>query len=167
MSIGNVLKLSRDTVSLTQKQITEKLPLSRSMVASIENGTRHLPKDVAPLAVHSLDNGFLAMEIATELTGGSWVTMLNGDNVDLHRSAVKEKAVEELEELINRLHKTSLAARNPDQGELKVLLQECLDAIVAVSHLVAVVCQEYAISWVGLWKEHRVKLKARGYLKGE
>lgn len=164
MSIGTIQAEERGS-RVTQKELANRLNLSRSMVAEIERGNRRLPKDVAPRAVATLDSGFYAMEIAAELTGGSWVTKLN--NVDLHRSAVKEKSLEELDEAIVRLRRMSFANKTIDKTELKVLLLELLDVIVATSHLVAVVCKEYSISWVGLWREHRQKLKQRGYLKGE
>lgn len=164
MSLGTVQAEERGS-RVTQKELANRLNLSRSMVAEIERGNRRLPRDVAPRAVQTLDSGFYAMEVASEMTGGSWVMKLN--NVDLHRSAVKEKSLEELDEAIVRLRGMSLANKSIDTKELKSLLLELLDVIVATSHLVAVVCKEYSISWVGLWREHRQKLKAKGYLKGE
>jgi transcriptional regulator with XRE-family HTH domain len=164
MSIGTIQAEERGS-RVTQKELAEHINLSRSMVAEIEAGRRKLPRDVAPRAVKTLDSGFYAMEVAAEMTGGSWVTKLN--NVDLHRSAVKEKSLEELEEATQWIRKTSIANKSNTSEEIKKVLLESIDAIVALSHFVAVVCKEYSVSWVGIWREHRQKLKERGYLKGE
>jgi transcriptional regulator with XRE-family HTH domain len=170
MSVGSALKEARESREGTQEQLALDLNISRQLVSHIETGRRKLPEDIAPKSTERLDCGFYSMEVAHEMTGGSFVGKLNGDQVDLHRSSVKAKALEELEEAIHHIRDICLVNR-PDQSDkeqqeqLKQVLIECVDVIVCLSHFVAVICKEYGISWVRIWKDHKLKLKARKYLK--
>lgn len=161
---------AREAAHLTQEQLAFHFNLSKQMISHIERERRKIPEDVAPKSTQTLDCGFYAMELAHQFTGGAFVTKLDGDQVDLHRSSVKAKAMEELEEAMQHLQNISLV-NLPDKTDeqkrekLKVMLIECIDVIVCLSHFCAVICKEYSISWVQIWKDHRLKLKARKYLK--
>lgn len=170
MGIGSALKEARESRGETQEQLAFEFNLSRQMVSHIEKERRKLPEDIAPRSVQLLDDGFYSLEVAHLMTGGSFVGKLDGENVDLHRSSVKEKAEEELEEAMAALRHISVVNRpdntNPEQQEqLKKALLECIDVIVCLSHFVAVICKEYGLSWVRIWKDHKLKLKARKYIK--
>ncbi len=161
---------AREEHGMTQEQLALDFNLSKQMVSHIECDRRKMPKDVMPKAVETLDCGFLSMETAAEVTGGAWVGKLNGDNVDLHRSSVKAKAMEELKEAMFALENTCLVNHpssidHTHREDLKRMLFECIDVIVCLSHLVAVVCKEYGISWFKIWKDHKLKLVAKKYLK--
>jgi hypothetical protein len=137
------------------------------MIAEIEAGRRRMPRDVAKQAVETLDCGFYALESAQAILGDAWIPKLN--NVDLHRSAVREKALEELQEAMDQLAVTS-SVNEPDpnsRDEVKAVLIESIDAIVCLCHLVAVYCKEYGFSWVGMWREYHRKAEKRGYMKKE
>ncbi|SMO54436.1 helix-turn-helix domain-containing protein [Melghirimyces algeriensis] len=165
MTLGVVQKESRSEAGVTQQELGEELNLSRSMISEIEAGRRKMPRDVVRKATEVLDDGFYAMAAAQEVLGEGWIPKLN--NVDLHRSAVREKALEELQEAMDQITATSSVNR-PEPGkhdDLKAVLIECIDAIVCLSHFVAVYCKEYGLSWFGLWREHRRKMVERGYIK--
>jgi len=167
---GNVLKEAREKAGFTQTDLSNQVPVSRSTIAMTETGKRDLPHEVVPTVLQKLDCGFLVMEAAAHYTGGAFVTKLNGDAVDLHRSAVKEKTIEELHEALEAIQNDKLA-NNPqnispaDRERLEKSLLEVIDAIWSLCHYAAVICKEYGFSWSELWKKHRIKLKANGYIK--
>jgi hypothetical protein len=47
---------------------------------------------------------------------------------------------------------------------IRTAIIECIEAITALTHYVAVLCKEYAFSWLAMWREHRQKLKDSKYL---
>lgn len=165
MGVGILQAEARKEAGITQQDFADEINLSRPMVAAIETERRRMPRDVMRKAVETLDCGFYAMEAAQEAVGQAWVTKL--DNVDLHRSAVREKAIEELQEVMKEITATS-SVNPPEPGQheqVKTVLIESIDAIVCLSHFVAVYCKEYGVSWTQMWREHRQKLIQRGYLK--
>lgn len=170
MSLGQILKEARAQSGYTQLELGDELFVSRSTVAMVETGQRDLPDEVVPVAVGKLDCGFLAMEVASRYTGGAFVSKLNGDAVDLHRASVKEKSIEEMREALDAVKNVCVANRperigESDREKLEHSLLQVIDAIVALTHYVAVVCREYGFSWIKMWKKHRQKLKEDGYLK--
>lgn len=165
MSLGTVQKASRGEVGFTQQDFGEEINLSRSMIADIESGRRRMPRDRLKVANEVLDDGFYAMAAVEEVLGDTWIPVLDG--VDLHRAAVKEKAIEEIREAMEQIAATSMV-NQPDpkrRDEIQQLLMECIDVVVCLTHLVAVVCREFGISWVGMWREYHRKAETRGYLK--
>jgi len=169
MSVGSALKHARARHDMTQGDLAEQVFLSRSMIAETERGAKKLPRDVAPKAARRLDDGFLAMEIAKEFTGGAGAGRLNGKGVDLHRSSVKAKTIEELGELQDGLEQFCMVNApgnlSPEQrAKIEALLIEGCDVIVAVSHLLAVVAEDYEISYYGVWDRWRQKALAAGYI---
>jgi transcriptional regulator with XRE-family HTH domain len=165
MSLGTVQKESRKEIGLTQEAFGKRVNLSRSMVADIETGRRKMPRDVMRKAVETLDCGFYAMEAAQEVLGEVWISHL--DNVDLHRSAVREKVLEELDEALKEITavRSSDLPKSEKRGKLKEVMLESIDAIVGLTHFVAVYCKEYGLSWSDVWREHRRKLEQRGYIR--
>lgn len=169
MSVGTIQREARIAAGVTQQEFADEIHYSRSMVAEIEAGRKKISPEIAAKAVERLDDGFYSMEMAHELTGGAYVGKLDGDHVELGRCNVQMKSIEELRECSERLSKLCIVNRpngcEMKQEELKAVLIECLDVIVCLSHFVAVICKEYAISWMGIWKLHRKKLKDRNYIK--
>jgi transcriptional regulator with XRE-family HTH domain len=169
MSVGTAIKHARGRHDMTQGDLAGEHYLSRSMVAEVERGAKRLPKDVAPKAARRLDDGFLAMEIAHEFTGGAWIGRLNGKGVDLHRSSVRAKTIEELDELSQSIDGFSMvnAPGLIDHEQRKILediMIEACDVVVAVNHLLAVSCEDYGISWYGIWDQWKKKALASGYI---
>jgi hypothetical protein len=97
---------------------------------------------------------------------------LDGEAADLHRTTVtmktKEELREALESMIDASKNLTVNPRCVEKIEMEVIeksLQECVDAITALNHYVAVVCKEYGISWSKVWKQHKVKLIQRRFIK--
>lgn len=167
--LGTIQREARISAGVTQQEFADGMNYSRSMIAEIEAGRKRMAPEVAPRAVSLLDDGFYSMEMAHELTGGAYMGRLDGDLVDLSRTSVQLKSIEEIDELRDRLKRLNIINKpsgcEMQKEELKQDLIECLDVIVCLSHFVAVICKEYAISWMGIWKLHRKKLKDRNYIK--
>ncbi|KZE66720.1 hypothetical protein AWM68_20375 [Fictibacillus phosphorivorans] len=169
--LGNALARARNWKGLTQEQLSLNLPMSREALSKAETGARKIPKDLRPILAKELDYPFYSMAVALEDTGGAWVPELNGDKVDLHRSSVRSKTIEELQEAIDAISGVCLVnhpeyIQEHERHQLKKALMEAIDAIIALTHFVGIICLEYGFSWLGLWKEQRLKLKAKGFVKG-
>jgi transcriptional regulator with XRE-family HTH domain len=168
MGVGNTLKEMRGDQS--QLQLSMELNVSRESVSAYETERAKLPVDVSQKLMEKYDHPFYAMAVASEYTAGAWVGKLNGDNIDLHRASVRSKTKEELNEALEAIMGVCLA--NPPKGmkehqkrEYEAALMQAMDAIVALTHYVAIACKEYGFSWLKLWRSHRAKLKAAGYVK--
>lgn len=162
---GTVQKEARKQADYTQEQFALELNLSRPALANIESGRRRMPRDRMKVANEVMDDGFYAMATVQEVLGETWIPVLDG--VDLHRSAVREKAIEEIREAMDQITATSMV-NQPDpkrRDEVQNLMMECIDVIVCLTHLVAVICREFGISWVGMWREYHRKAEEQGYLK--
>lgn len=170
MALDTAIEQAMEDAGLTQRALAQELNVSRSAINAWKNGYRRIPREVAGKLVEALDCGFVAMELAYEFTGGAWMKTLDGEHVDLHRASVRLKAEEELYEALEAIRKVCVA--HPPETvtadklrELHDSLLQVLDAIVALTHYAAVVCREYKLSWVELWRAHHRKLKARKYVR--
>lgn len=170
MTHADIFKEVREAAGYTQEQLAMDLFISRESISLAEQGRRKVPKSIRKKLVETLDDGFLAFAIAEEAMGDIFITKLNGERVDLHRSSVKNKTKEELLEAIEWIeascivnHPSSMNAE--ERIKLEEALIQAIDAIYALCHFVAVICREYKFSWIRLWKKHRKKLKERGYVK--
>ncbi|MGF7050377.1 transcriptional regulator with XRE-family HTH domain [Paenibacillus sp. DS2015] len=167
MSIGDVFQEFRKEKGLTQEEFAEQTFLDRSSVAKIENGKRPAPKDFMLRTATTFDEPRLYLAAQEEVTDGACVPWL--DNADLHRAATHYKSMEEAEEALAAM-KTAPIMKRPDQltaadrEAIKITIFECVEAITALTHHVAVLCKEYTFSWLGIWKEHRAELKAKKYM---
>jgi transcriptional regulator with XRE-family HTH domain len=168
MGVGNTLKEIRGEE--TQLQLSFELNVSRESVSAYETERAKLPADVSQKLMEKYDHPFYAMAVASEYTAGAWVGKLDGANIDLHRASVRSKTKEELAEALEAIRSVCLA--NPPKSmqehqkrELEEALMQALDAIVALTHYVAIVCRDYGFSWIKLWRNHRAKLKSAGYVK--
>ncbi|MDW8515848.1 helix-turn-helix domain-containing protein [Priestia flexa] len=168
MQVGKYLKELRKPSS--QEQLALDLNLSREAVSSYETGRAKIPVDIAGKLMEKFDDPWFAMKIARQYTNGAWVPKLDGDFIELNRSNVVLKTIEELQEAIVAVkgapfvkHPKSLAAY--ELQDIQNSLAETIDVIVAASHLVAVSCEEYGFSWNELWDQHTMKLVSSGYMK--
>ncbi|WP_084245178.1 helix-turn-helix domain-containing protein [Planomicrobium okeanokoites] len=153
----------------TQDQLAMDLNVSRESVSKYENGHVRIPADIARHLMHRNDNARFAFALRNEYTqtGPIW---LDGPNVDLHRSSVKEKVLEELEEAANAIKRMNFARplkslSNWEVPELEKLLEETVEAITAMEHLIVVVCEETGMSYTDTWQKHYVQLKSKGYVQ--
>ncbi|GGD05146.1 XRE family transcriptional regulator [Pontibacillus salipaludis] len=162
-------KSARKDSGLTQLQLSMDIDYSREAVSKQEHGEYRVQPELAKHYTTRHQNPWVAMEAAHEYTGWGPVK-LDGDLVDLHRSSVKAKAIEELQEAIDAIenidvvnHPNSLASF--ERKNVEDALEEVVEAITASNHLVAVLCAEYAFKWDKVWSDHTRQLKAKGYVK--
>ncbi|RED34706.1 XRE family transcriptional regulator [Paenibacillus sp. VMFN-D1] len=139
-----------------------------SLIGKIVKGTRKPSKEVMASTTKHYDDGQLYIAAAGEVTHGAFVPWLN--NVDLHKSSVHLKTIEEIREALDSLMKAPITKTKDqldeaDLKQIKLTMMECVEAITALTHYVAVLCKEYCFSWMGAWKEHRAYLKSKKYVK--
>lgn len=153
----------------SQQQVAMGLNVSRETVSAYENGRARIPADIAQAMMSKAENPRFAFALRNEYTktGPIW---LDGPNVDLHRSSVREKTLEELEEVVGLLKEFSFARplkSLPDweAPALDELLKEVVEAITAMEHFVVVVCEEAGMSYMDVWSKHHQYLKAKGYVQ--
>ncbi|WP_312754062.1 helix-turn-helix transcriptional regulator [Rummeliibacillus suwonensis] len=167
-NVPNVLKEMRGKDH--QQKLADEVHVSRETISKYENGRSKLPKDVSRMLTKKYDSPKLAITVRNEYTGTGPV-WLDGPNADLHRSAVKEKTLEELQEAIQGLKNTCLVKplKNLTAYELQNVhstLEELVEVQTAIDHLIAVVCMEANISYTGLWSNHYRSLASAGYIGG-
>ncbi|WP_020189685.1 helix-turn-helix transcriptional regulator [Kurthia sp. Dielmo] len=154
---------------LHQQKFADELNVSRESISKYENGRSKVPADISRELTKKYNQPQFAVTIAQQYTGTGPI-WLDGPNVDLHRSSVKEKTLEELEEAIHKLRSTSLAKPlvNLTPYELQSVrdaLEELVEAQTAMAHLVAVVCMETGISYTDVWAQHYRSLQSSGYVE--
>ncbi|RUL56580.1 XRE family transcriptional regulator [Lysinibacillus antri] len=160
--VGAVLKELRG--EQTQQQFAFEMGVVRETVSKYETGRSHVPQDISRKITKEYDNPKFAITVRNEYTG-TGPRWLDGPNVDLHRSSVKEKTIEELQEALEAIAKIRLA--NPlklfDFQHVEEMLLEAAEAITALDHFIAVICTETKISYTGLWDKHYKELASAGY----
>lgn len=154
----------------TQEQFAEKIGVSRETLSRYETGRIDVPITVLKKISEEFDNPEFNMRLQSEFIGTGPV-YLDGPNADLHRSAVKEKTLEELEEAISSLKDTCLSKplKNFQPFEIQKLrtsLEELVEASTAILQLIAVLCLESGISYKELWTHHYLDLESQGYIGG-
>jgi transcriptional regulator with XRE-family HTH domain len=168
LSIGDVIQTFRKEQGLTQEEFAEQILIDRSSVAKVENGKRQAQKHFMKQVADTFDEPRLYLAVQEEVTGGASVPYL--DNADLHRAATHFKSIEEAEEALMAMRSAPISKKREqltvaDQELMKAMIIECVEAITALTHHVMVLCKEYAISYLGIWKQHRAELRAKKYMK--
>lgn len=169
MGVGNYMKQLRTDNKESQQQWSIDIGVSRETISAYETERARVPDDIAKKVTERFNDPFLGLAAASEYTGWG-PKKLDGDSVDLHRCAVAMKTEEELKEALQAIANVQLATKPSslqayEQQALEKAIMECIDAITALTHYVAVICKEYGFSWVTMWTKHKVKLVARGFLK--
>lgn len=175
MSIGRAARaarVARQEAGITQLEMTfDDYYGSRESISQQENGRYQVQESLAQYYTEKHNNPWVGFEAAAEYTGWGPVK-LDGEAADLHRTSVSIKTNEELEEAIEAIRVASKKmAINPqhiessDRKEIEASIHECIDAITALNHYVAIVCKDYGISWVKMWTKHKMKLIARRFIK--
>lgn len=164
--VGEMLKEVRG--DKTQQQFAFDMGVVRETISKYETGRSQIPQDISKKIVFKYDDPKFAMTIRNAYTGTGPV-WLDGENVDLHRSSVKEKTIEELQEAMEHILNTCLAkplkkVQHFERQDVEKMLMEVVDAITAMDHFVAVVCTEAEISYTNIWQKHYRKLAKRGYI---
>ncbi|MGR6115750.1 helix-turn-helix transcriptional regulator [Aeribacillus composti] len=172
MKIGraaNAVKQARKDANMTQQQLAFEIFESRESVSHQENDRYRVQPNISKYFAEKHNNPWVALEAAAEYTGWG-PTKLDGEFVDLHRSSVTMKTREELTEALEAIESVCVAnhpksIRDFDKQHLEEALLQAIDAIVALTQYVAVICKDYGFSWIKMWSKHRMKLKSRGYVK--
>lgn len=171
MSVGLAIREARLNKNFTQEAIGAMGFCSGKLISAIERGERNASFDILSKVTEELDDPKLYLEAANEVTGGVFtVPWLNGDSVDLHRTSVKEKVIEELTEAIRAINLVKTynnpKACKPDQKELaRESVLESIDAYIGIAHYIVIICNEYGLSVKELFTEQRKKLIKNKYLK--
>ncbi len=152
----------------SQISTAQAMHIDNSTLSKVAGGTRAATPDLMRSTNELLDDGQLAIAAAGEVTGGAFAPWL--DNVDLHRASVLFKTVEEIKEVIvaseqAAIFKTADQISEDEREQIRLLIKETIEAITALTHLVAVLCREYTFSWLGVWKEHRADMRIKKYMK--
>ncbi|MBU5670277.1 XRE family transcriptional regulator [Paenibacillus brevis] len=162
-SLEDMLKRSGDT----RGAAAAIAHVDASQIGKIIKGSRKASEPVMKSTAAHYDDGQLYIAAAGEITDGATVPWL--DNVDLHRSSVHLKVLEELGEAEEALHQAPITKRrdqltNKDLMKIKAAIMESIEAITALTHYVSVLCREYCFSYIGAWLEHRSELRAKKYI---
>lgn len=152
----------------TQQKVATGLNISREALSSYETGRAKVPQDVSQNLMSKFQDPWFAFAIRNEYTKTGPVR-LNGPNFDGHRSAVREKTIEEVKEVLSTLEAFSFAKplQNISEWErpkAKLLAEHIIEAVTALEHTLAVLCDEAGLSYNEEWQEHYTQLKVKGYL---
>jgi len=129
----------------TQQDLAEVAHVSNSAISKYIRGTRRPPEDVMRSVAAHYDEAELYIAAANEATGDAWVPWLN--NADLHRATTHLKTLEEIEEAVTAMRSAPITKRSDqlDEKEREMIRRaviECIEAITAQTHHVAVLCRE-------------------------
>lgn len=168
MRFGQALREVMERHGDTQMELSEIAHVSNSAISKYVRGTRRPPEDVMRSVATHYDEAELYVAAANEATGGAWVPWL--DNADLHRATTHLKTLEEIEEAITAMKAAPITKRGDQINEkerelIHRAIMECIEAITALVHHVAILCKEYCFSWMAVWREHRRKLRTNKYMK--
>lgn len=164
--VGGILKELRGEE--TQQQFSFDLGVARETLSKYENGRTKVPSDISRSIVKKFDDPKFAVTVQHEYTG-TGPRYLDGPNVDLHRCSVKEKTIEELQEVLDSMKCTNLTkpakAINPfERQNIENMVEEAVEAITALTNFVAVATQHFELSYTGVWLNHYKDLEKAGYI---
>lgn len=170
MKIKEELKKARNRQCLTQCDLSERVPISREMIAKIETGTRKLPNDLRSTLAEALDDVEFFFASWNDAAGEVSIPFFDGEHIDQHPSSMVFLVKLETSEALERLSGVSwikpIHTRSTDEKEeMKKLLFELLDSAASMINLVAVICREYGFSLRKIFKQWRLTLKIRKYQK--
>ncbi|BDG48811.1 helix-turn-helix transcriptional regulator [Parageobacillus sp. KH3-4] len=166
---ADAVKAARKAANMTQQQLSFEIYESRESVSHQENGRYRVQPNISKYFAEKHNNPWVALEAAAEYTGWGPVK-LDGEMVDLHRASVAMKTREELTEALEAIESVCVAnhprsIRDFDKQHLEEAILQAIDAIVALTQYVAVICVDYGFSWLKMWQKHRTKLKSKGFIR--
>lgn len=166
---ADAVKAARQATGMTQQQLSFEIYESREAVSQQENGRYRVQPNISKYFTEKHNNPWVALEAVAEYTGWGPVK-LDGEVVDLHRASVAMKTKEELTEALQAIESVCVAnhprtIREYDKQHLEEAILQAIDAIVALTQYVAVICVDYGFSWLKMWQKHRTKLQTKGFIK--
>ncbi|MGE7951898.1 helix-turn-helix domain-containing protein [Lysinibacillus xylanilyticus] len=163
--VGEALKEIRGEE--TQLRFGFDVGVGRESISKYENGRVKVPEDISRTLMDKFDNPKFAITIRNAYTG-TGPKWLDGPNADLHRASVKEKSLEETEEAMEAIRSISFA--NPlnliSTSRKEAVAVQIGQAIIALEHLLAILCLEGNISYLGVWDMINGLLTKAGYTRG-
>ncbi|WLR52436.1 helix-turn-helix transcriptional regulator [Bacillus tianshenii] len=161
-------KEARKQAKMSQEKFSMETHQSREAVSKQETGGYRVQPQTAEYFAVKHNNPWVALEAAAEYAGWG-MRKLDGPAVDLHRSSVKLKTIEELEEAIGAIEKVSVinqpfSIKSWERQEIEHSLEQSADAIYALIHYMSIMCEEYQVPWHSVWERHTNKLVANQYV---
>lgn len=169
MAFGTVLKQARTRRKFTQQRFYEgQIHISDTHGSDIEHGRREVQPDIMRKSADILDDPELYIEAAYEVTGGVMsMVRLDGERIDHHPAAVKDKTIEEMMEAIDALRQCENGVKpivNEETREIEIQrLLQIIDVQMAIGEYVTTACKVYGISSRLLYGTHFNKLVDRQY----
>lgn len=170
---GTIIREIREHKGITQQGLGQVSFLSDSTISAIETGRRPLTQENLKILCKELDDPRLYFEAASEVTGDVFsINWLDGDAADLHRSSVKEKTIEELDEAIAAInliktYKNPKTCSEEEIVNITASIQETIDVFNASATYIAVMCKEFNLDIKEMFKIQKEKLILKGFLRGE
>lgn len=169
--LGPLIKAVREKKGITQEELATRHFMSRRTLSNIEKSGENINFYTIAGIIKYLNDPVLTIEAINELTGGMFsIKTLNGSNVDLHRSCVKEKIIEELNEAINvisnsRIYQNPNGITGLDRSLIRKGIMEIIDVFNASGIYIQVMCSEYGFDAQEMFKEQEEKMIKKGYIK--
>ena len=155
---------------IRQDDIARLAHVHRTYISHVENGRVPDNPEVLRTLAQELDCAWLHKALHETLATLVFVhRKLDGENVDLHRSSVKAKTLEELEEAIEALkgfdtvNKPGHITDQQREEIIEGLMMQLLGAENAIETLVAVLCEEYGISPSEVYERFNRRMQDKGY----
>ncbi len=158
---------------ITQEAIAQELHRHRTWVSRFLSGSDLNDADTLRQIAETLDCSWLYKAAHEALCGLTFIhRKLDGDAVDLHRSSVKAKLLEELDEAVEAIKGVDLVNRPQkpltDEEKERVLEDELfpvLGAECSIETYIAVRCEELGISPSEVYERWHKRLEGKGYTK--
>lgn len=164
---GRAIKQGRKLLDQTQLQCSMETGYTREAIGQQERGDYKVQPHMARYFIEQ-GNPWPGLEASNEYLGWG-LKKLDGPAADLHRSAVKEKVVEEAQEMLSALAKMATYKRPStlssfEDDNITHGMDQSVDVVKAILTFIAVCCEDYNLSWNDIWEDHDLKLKSRGYV---
>lgn len=169
--LGQALRESRQQAGLTLDDLAQAAHTSRAAMCNYERGAREIPEDVFDRAAETLRDPFLRLRACAQCrTGFFRIPFL--DLVDLHPVVVRDKLIEETEELLDGLRQIRLINKrrpedlDPDgRAQLLELGIQALDLVPNIALYLAVHYRLFGMDLTVILDRYQRKAFDRGYYR--
>ncbi|ASF38178.1 transcriptional regulator [Halobacillus halophilus] len=169
--VGRTLKEFRESLGKSQELFSRDVLLSRESLSKQENGQRKIQPGLTSQFTSKYNNPWLALEAANEYIGWG-ITSLDGPAARNDRYFLQLILEKELLEAIKAIPEVKLTE---DSNSIQSMeLQDIRRSVKVMARVVhystlymAMLCDEYNISWLKIWKDHNIDLKSNGYVSSE
>ncbi len=151
-------------------QIAKDLNISPQLVSNIKHGHRKLHKDIAQASMKIYDCPEYALELLHQFSDGYTAPRLTGRAIEFtNRLAVEEFTIQQITEVKNILDEVSLIkppgeTNEQEKQRIKDIINELLDAEMAIANLKAILAKEYDISLKECIRSRKPYWKAKGWI---